>query len=656
MTVLPACDADRVQRSLFPRTRKSDSELPGLTRGVPAAFHHSVSERLRTAQLPLPGSGPREIAAIKQAIALDIAPFDALHIVGTLMVISIARDPTADVEPAATTEYVASILLERDDQGRLAPQLAEPEKNHAVQRTLDRVRGLTLFGLDAGRRASDSASTPLDAIAEALKASDTVNRWPGYESQVTAFLGELFCEERTSGFLINTLGFSGEHALACEAAIRQLVGRRLAEWRDHVPEAISAAEELWDARGAEVPAGLELTKGTSREQRFWWLAMQYFTSEKLIDVLAFDAAEVAERASVPEPVAAAFVDHFTCPWGVVRGLTLLRGRNEIRRRPLMRHSDGRSFPTSVGNVLWAIRPTMEDALRQDDPAFEAYQQRRSAMTETRAAEAFHAALAPDLLLKNVDFAMPEDNGETDVLVRIDDVLLVVEAKSGALSDAAYSGRRSALKNDLRKLLGKSAAQTSKLRRALDGGLPVSFADRTTREEIPVDLDGVARVFTVVVTLEDLTSVAMRPQRLRDAGIIDAGDEMPWCVSLFDLEAIVGSTQFPGQLTGYIEARSHIDPRTEWPGEDDLWMTHLLARLRFGHIDADRFMVDGQTDPLAAQWMHGRPAPRADLPKATKKSIRRLSRTRPPGWLHQTEDLLDAALRHRKPRVRAPVLA
>jgi hypothetical protein len=656
MAVLRACDADGVQRSLFPTTRKSDSELPGLTRGVPPEFHHLVTKRLRTAQLPLPGSGPREIAAIKQAIAHDIAPFDALHIVGTLMVTSMALDATADVEPAATTEYVASILLERDDQARLAPQLAEPERNHAVQRTLDRVRGLTLFGLDAGRRASDRASTPLNAIAEALKASDIVNRWPGYEPQVTAFLGELFSEEHTSEFLINTLGFNGEHALACEAAIRQLLGRRLAEWRDHVPEAISAAEELWDAGEAEVPAGLELTKGTSREQRFWWLVMQYFTSEKLIDVLAFDTAEVAEWASVPEPVAAAFVDHFTCPWGVARGLTLLRGRSEIRRRPLIRHSDGRAFPTSVGNVLWAIRPTVEDALQHDDAAFEAYQQRRSAITETRAASAFQEALAPDLLLKNVDFAMPDDNGETDVLVRIDDVLLVVEAKSGVLSDAAYGGRKSALTKDLRKLLGKSAAQTSKLRRALDDEQSVSFVDRATRGQIAVDLDGVERVFTVVVTLEDLTSVAMRPQRLQDAGIINTCDEMPWCVSLFDLEAIAGSTQFPGQLTSYIEARSHIDPRAEWPGEDDLWMTHLLARLRFGHIEADRFMVDGQTDLLAAQWMHGGRAPRADLPKATKKSIRRLSRTRPSGWLHQTEQLLDAALRHREPRLRAPVLA
>lgn len=27
----------------------------------------------------------------------------------------------------------------------------------------------------------------------------------------------------------------------------------------------------------------------------------------------------------------------------------------------------------------------------------------------------------------------------------------------------------------------------------------------------------------------------------------------------------------------------IDPRADWPGEDDLWMTHLLARLQFDGV-------------------------------------------------------------------------
>lgn len=234
------------------------------------------------------------------------------------------------------------------------------------------------------------------------------------------------------------------------------------------------------------------------------------------------------------------------------------------------------------------------------------------------------------------------------------MLLIIEAKSGSLSDAALSGRKAALKQDLLRLLGRSTQQANRLTRALRDGESVSFAGRATGEPIVVDLVGVRRFHSVVVTLDDLSPVAMRPERLVEARILTPEDPVPWCVSLFDLEVIAHSTQFPAQLTSYLDARAHIDPRAEWPGEDDLWMTHLLARLDFDRVDHELFMVDGRTDLLTDQWLLQRPPPRADLPKATKKQLRKLSRLRPSGWLAHTEDLLDQAMQNRRPRVTAPV--
>ena len=92
-----------------------------------------------------------------------------MHIIATLMVISMVRDSAADFEPAATTEYVASVLLQRPDQQRTAEPVSEPEKNAAVQRTLDRVRGLTLYSLHRGRQATANATTAIDAVAESLR-------------------------------------------------------------------------------------------------------------------------------------------------------------------------------------------------------------------------------------------------------------------------------------------------------------------------------------------------------------------------------------------------------------------------------------------------------------------------------------------------------
>lgn len=392
--------------------------------------------------------------------------------------------------------------------------------------------------------------------------------------------------------------------------------------------------------------------GRPTSQRFWWLVAQYWTSEHLIEVLSISTEELAEAAGVPPTTAEAFASAFTSPWGTAKGLTLLRGRNEVRRRPLLRAKDDRLFPTAPGNLLWALRPTLEASLRRNAPVFEAYQARRAAMTERRAAEQFRRALKPEVLMTNLDFRTSSTNGEVDVLVRVDDLLILAEAKSGVLSDAAYSGRQAELRRDLGRLLGRSSEQASRLAKAIADREPVTFTDRATREIVDVDVE-VDRVRSIVVTLEDLSAIVMRPHLLEAAGIVEDAAALPWCVSHFDLEVIAQSTQFPAQLTSYIDARLKIDPRAEWAGEEDLWMTHLLDRLDFSHVADDIFMVDGRTDLLVEQWSHGQASPRVRLPKATKKALQRLSRERPKGWLRETERLLGKALAQRRARVVTP---
>lgn len=632
----------------------STSAIEGLTYSVPDAAADAMSWRLRSAQLPRPDATPRELAAIKQEIARDLAPFDALHILATLMVTRMTDDLSGDFEPAGTMEYVATVLLERPDQGATAAPVGEVEKNAAVQRTLDRVRGLTLYGLRHGRITAATARAPIEAIATALRSSDALVRGHAHEPQVVTFLRAILDTPSFADFFDRAVGFDACQALECDRAIRDLLVARITEWRDHVPRAIEAAETLWNSGERPVPPGLELRLGRSREQRFWWLVAQYFTSDAIVDLLSVSADELAEAAGVSVRVAHAFLDRFTSSWGTSRGLTLLSGRNEVRHRPLLRGRAGRAHPTAHENLLWAIRPALEEALKADRSMFEEYQVRRAAHTEEETARLFGLALRPDLLLTNLNFSIPHGNGEVDVLIRIDDLLIIVEAKSGVLSDAAYAGRKAALRRDLQKLLGKSSTQTSRLDSALRNGEPVTFSNRATGEPVDVDLSSVQRFHGVVVTLEDLTPVVMRPDWLAGAGIVDPERAFPWCVSLFDLETIAKSTQFPAQLTGYLSARAEIDPRAEWPAEDDLWMTHLLSRLDFSHVDEQPFMVDGRTDLLADQWMRDRPAPRADLSKATKKALQRLGQRRPEGWLRETERLLDDARRGRRAKVVTPV--
>lgn len=262
-------------------------------------------------------------------------------------------------------------------------------------------------------------------------------------------------------------------------------------------------------------------------------------------------------------------------------------------------------------------------------------------------------LRRDALLANIEFELAAGDGEADALVRVDDLILVVEAKSGQLSEASLSGREAALRRDLDGLLGKSSQQTARLEAAISSGEAIRVVDRATGEPVPFDLESVERVRSVVVTLEDLSAIVPFPRLLHESGIVPEDTPVPWCVSLFSLEVIVKSCEFTAQLTGYLDERSQLDPRALWVNEDDLWVTHLLARLDFSSVSASRFMVDGKTELLQDQWLRDRRPPRMKLPKATRKAVQRLARDRRRRWLRESETLLTQARAGRKPRVAAP---
>jgi hypothetical protein len=173
---------------------------------------------------------------------------------------------------------------------------------------------------------------------------------------------------------------------------------------------------------------------------------------------------------------------------------------------------------------------MEASLKLDEKVFQVYQARRAAQAEQDAARWFQLALKPELLITNIAFETPHGNGETDVLVRVDDLLIIVEVKTGALSEDAYTGRKAALTRDLSALLGRSSEQNDRLAQGVRDGEQVTFNQRASGRAVSVNVEGTSRVRSVVVTLEDLTPIVMRPRLLTEAGIIDSAATMPWCVS------------------------------------------------------------------------------------------------------------------------------
>ena len=562
----------------------------------------------------------REVAELKRRIGDLVDPHDPAPTIAYLAASSLIDFPLAwaSVEHDVV-EYVVAALLERPP-GRGGDSAAAAADLQEALRIGEQVRNVTR---NARLRADLTAATALVRLAAGAEFDDAFHRYPGYLSQGRKLIESCFASDGVvANALQDKLGFDGRQALAMERAFTAEFARRYVRFLTAVFLALGDP-----GPGDHVGAYMQACLGGA-------------------DVLsvAQTAPELAEAAAVPPKAAAAFLDAVSIAPGTLRGgLPLITGRNEVRRRPLVEVEPGSYLPTVLGNLLWALRPMLEGALRADSSLWNTYQSARAAYVERATAELLCGALDSDDVFTNVAFRLGDDDTawEADVVAHLDDVLLVIEVKSGELSARARQGRKRELRQDLRALLGKAARQADRLVAALQDGDAVRLFERATGAPLDVGFAAADCVYPVIVTLEDLTVLTANPSLLRAADIIPSGVGAPWVVNIFDLEMIVAACEYPALLTRYIAERAELDPRVWFNDEAELWLAYLAHGLDFSRVVEPSVLLSGRKMFLNQQWAHGGRAPTMPLRRSEHRRLRALHRDRPPGWLADAEDIIAA---------------
>jgi hypothetical protein len=630
-----------------------------LIAGIPASAARAKAEsampaRLMRAELPPLDARPGDLAKIKQEVAADLAPYEAIHVLACIVIQGMFSRPEIyselDDDTAAVIEYVASILLERPSPLPTVDPAPPPTMSGPIQRTLDRVRGMTVQTIMGAKRREAEAKTPLEAIAAGVEMHDAISRWPGYADQARALLTELATDDDVATFLRGKLGFDLHQAIKLEDGVGRLLTDRYNKHGERTAEFIGQLEEQIDAHPDAFPEMLRVSSAEERTKRGMWLLAQEHFSERLRNDLLITAEDLTAKAGIAIEIANAFLRAFSMEFGDTKGTTILTGRNLVRARPFVSDGEGRYLLTLAGNLLWGIRPTVEAAIKTDKTAFHAYEAARSTYVEQQAAGHFRKALKTDQVWTNVWYWLDGKRYEADVIAVVDNVCMVAEVKSGDMSEKAWRGRKAELRRDLQALLGESSEQCGRLAAEVRAGQVPDFIDRTTQEPVPIPLQGVTRVEAVVVTLEALGFVGLLFPHLRAAGLFGDG-EPPWVVSLYDLGAVAACSAYTPQFTSYVRRRRTLDERVSFMDECDLWMLHLRETLDFSLVKGREVMVDGRSDDLNKVWMFGARWPTMKLDKSSKRRLRELDRKRPSGFVAAGEAVIAELQRGRRPNVR-----
>ena len=302
-------------------------------------------------------------------------------------------------------------------------------------------------------------------------------------------------------------------------------------------------------------------------------------------------AKIVDETGLEEGRVRAIVERFTVDIAgrsagdVVDAFTT--GDNPFRPRPFVAAGGDRVLLPHHTLSADAVKENLEEYLKSTK-AWELYQNHRGALLEARVRTALERVLPVGALFMDAfNYFIPANEAEDaaadpakytkkvegDHLVVVDDVAIIVEDKAGALSPVAKGGKTNRLRTDLTSIIAKAADQARRLGDVIDrdGGI------RT--EGGWVDLSQIREVHTIAVSLDDLMSVTTATVELVRAGLIDPAN-IPWTVSLHDLELITELVDRPAEFLLYLRRRR--DPLTTdvfmAPDELDLFLLFFEGNL------------------------------------------------------------------------------
>lgn len=620
---------------------------------------------------------PSQIETLKQEVVEAMSPFDAFDVLTNLLIANMPLNAETYRESThegmfVLVEYAGLLLLERPSREGDDPERLRPLDGPVIRELQSKLRQMLTLSSFASMHAmtsgGDARPRAIDEVRRQIVQRELFLRNPNYEWQEHETLIGLFGGEVVSTDLRDSVGFDVEDALAFTKALwdigferfhqRAEASRELEKSLAKDVDRASREQELEDQNF--VPIVEFLLKEPKRRQKRLIRNMAIgYAWTRAGDAMQVTPSELAETTGRSEDVAAAFLDAFSLDFAQSPTFEL-RGSHALRTHPIIRDGEGNYLCTYHGNVLFALRPRLEQALKPEagDPAttqrWERYNRVRRKYVEERAISLLSTGLKTSTAWLNPTYVIGDgERVEIDGLVALDTVVFVVEAKGAALSAPARRALEGSLKRDIEETLERAAEQANRLTAAIEAHerIAVSDADGTA---IPFDSSQLSRVFAVVVTLDDFSGLSTSAWALAEAELLDAPEPLPWIVSLHELEVILDLLDYAAQLPHFLLRRRRINELKVVRAADELdfFVFYLLRGLYFDDMldDADPrpdfIGIESMTDDVDAYYLARRgmrkkkaKKPSMKIDSFTTRFLRQLDEHRQPAFVEGSIALL-----------------
>lgn len=620
-----------------------------------------------------------------------VAPYDPWDIVELLRVRCTPPAPSADgaTDPTAIASLVelVAVIVTCDGPGAgeerassATPALASPVIDDVHRLALSCLRtGSEAIAFDRAAAGGDLARIRAGAVLREVAVRNQV-----YPHMLRDTLRALFGTPEMEQCCRATLGFTVDDAIAVLDACSELRGRVWAERMSAVAGTARLAMFLGETAQQKTASDPVLADYRKRALVHARQAVEAASANPADDVARTAARLAAHTGRAPDLVAAVLDVFALQPQQCSpreAALEFFAGTSALRLSPLLRDDSGRVLLVHDALHLPAIREAFEQRLK-DAGRWDAYSKHRGAHLEDAAAELFvrhlpgvDVQMGFEYFVPDPDPAAPQNEpaqytkrAEGDVLLVVDDVAIIIEAKAVALNPRARAGDTLRLRRDLTRIVTAAAAQAQRLRERIDADHGLLLRDGSW-----LDLAHVREVHAVAVSLEDLSGVATTTTDLVRAGLLPAAD-LPWTVSLHDLRIVSELIDRPAELVLYLRRRTEAETTQKFEAVDELdFFLHFYDGGLYVEPDPDRVAAElphagppnvaarrrrkaeratvlaSRTDRLDAWYFHqlGHSPTSADKPVMLADTtvldlIDEITAWGGPGWLSTTVTLLDGS--------------
>lgn len=530
----------------------------------------------------------RELAddIIRLACGLDL-----IKVVSSVRVGMIMSHSTTGVEPsAAALELIALALTCRDSAP--SEDRVEPRESRFMPPHLDAVAREVLSVGSLIALFETPASDPEHTVLFHSVQREINLRNPVYPEMLLETLLGLFSDPAVNDDCRAVLGFSGLEAVNVMEAVRSLTVSGLEQRFSHMDAARDASLPHLESlhRAGRDPTEDPDPVLISAVQEV--VNAVHELTANISQATVIDPGAVAARTGYEPSVVEAVLDVFTFTESLEMGemfQRFFRGDNPLRTAPIVSDPQGRRMVVHDGLALPAVREVIETRLKAANRNA-AYEKYRGDWVEKAAIDLLEKALLGGRVFRAFNYFVPDPRAavpqvepreftkrvEGDGLIVIDDIALIVEVKSVALTAEARGGVVRRLRGKLRDIVTNAANQAARLRERI-------ITDKRIRldDDQWIDVSGVREIHTVAVGLEDLSGVTTATPALIAAGVLKQ-ENIPWTVSLHDLRIVCEILDRPSELVLYLRRRTQ--PETTWKyravDELDLFLLFLKGAFYF----------------------------------------------------------------------------